>query len=101
MTKTSVVHCKRDNCDVYIGRPSIWGNPFKIGVDGDRDEVIEKYRLWLLGKIEAPIEILRPSLEEIKKELKGKVLGCWCKPRSCHGDILAEFADSESKGELK
>jgi len=47
MTKTRVVHCKREVYDVYIGRPSKWGNPFKIGVDGTREEVIEKYRNYI------------------------------------------------------
>ena len=81
-----VVHCKRDAHDVYIGRPSVWGNPFVIGRDGDRAEVIAKYRAWLLA---------RPHLvERAKRELKGKVLGCWCSPQACHGDVLAEVANS-------
>ena len=75
-----VVHCKREPYDVYIGRPSKWGNPFTIGKDGTRDEVIAKYRVHLheSGLI-ADIE-----------ELRGKTLGCWCAPKPCHGDVLAE-----------
>jgi len=81
-----VVHCKRAKYDVYIGRPSVWGNKFNIGPDGDRDEVIRKYREWIMT---------RPVLvERCKRELKGKILGCWCAPRACHGDILAEIANS-------
>jgi hypothetical protein len=79
-----VVHCRRNSYDTYIGRPSKWGNPFQIGRDGDRDEVIEKYRQWLMG---------RADLLEQLSELKGKVLGCWCAPRRCHGEILAELAN--------
>ena len=78
-TEDKVVHCKKDAYDVYIGRGSIWGNPFVIGKDGDRDQVIEKYRRYLLG---------REDLIEKLPELRGKVLGCFCKPKNCHGDVL-------------
>ena len=83
---TSVVHCKKNSFDVYIGRPSEWGNPFVIGKDGSRAEVVEKYRAWLLTQ---------PKLLAKIKTLKGKTLGCWCSPDACHGDVLAEFADKE------
>lgn len=81
-----VVHCKKKHHDVYIGRGngSIWGNPFVMGKDGTRDEVIEKYRQWLLSN---------PELLGRVKELKGKILGCWCSPKKCHGDVLAELAN--------
>ena len=81
---TKVVHCRRKKHDVYIGRPSKWGNPFEIGSDGTRDEVIAKYRAWILTQDE-----LINSLHE----LKGKTLGCWCSPKPCHGDVLAELAE--------
>ena len=82
-----MVHCKRARYDVYIGRPSPWGNPFKIGRDGDRSTVIQKYRTWLLTQ---------PSLLARIPELRGKVLGCWCAPLPCHGDVLAQIADDSS-----
>jgi len=82
--KTRVVHCKRDKFDVYIGRPSKYGNPFSIGIDGNREEVIQKYSNWLMG---------RQDLLDSIHELKGKILGCWCHPKPCHGDILAYIAD--------
>lgn len=78
-----VVHCKKEKYDVYIGRPSKWGNPFEIGKDGTREEVIEKYRHWVSSQ-KLPFE-----------ELKGKVLGCWCAPKACHGDILMELANEQ------
>jgi hypothetical protein len=81
---TIVVHCKKEPYDVYIGRPSKWGNPFKIGPDETREQVIEKYREYILS---------RPDLIASLHELKGKRLGCWCKPKACHGDVLAELAD--------
>ncbi len=80
-----VVHCKKQPYDVYIGRPSKWGNPFEIGKDGDRFEVIKKYRKWLLNN---------PELMNSLPELKGKTLGCWCSPQACHGDVLEEFANA-------
>ena len=84
MTTTRVVHCKKEPYDVYIGRPSKWGNPFEIGKDGSRETVILKYYEYLLTS---------PSLMAEITELIGKVLGCWCAPRPCHGDILADLAN--------
>jgi hypothetical protein len=68
--KPSIVHC-REFHDIYIGRPSKRGNPYEIGKDGTRKQVIEKYRELILTKGE-----ILDSLHE----LEGKVLGCWCKP---------------------
>lgn len=83
---SAVVHCKRAPHDVYIGRPGKWGNPFVIGKDGDRDAVIHKYEAWLLQ---------RPDMVAMaKRELCGKVLGCWCAPQACHGDVLARIANT-------
>lgn len=78
-----VVHCKRSKYDVYIGRPSEWGNPFVIGKDGSRAEVIAKYEAWIRTQ---------PALMARVQSLKGKVLGCWCKPAACHGDVLERLA---------
>jgi len=78
------VHCKREGYDIYIGRPSKWGNPFVIGRDGDRAEVIRKYETWLRTQ---------PELMAQLDELSGKVLGCWCAPRACHGDVLVNLAN--------
>ena len=75
---------------VYVGRPSKWGNPFRMGVDGTREEVIEKYREWLLGN-----ERLMRDLEE----LRGKDLACWCAPKPCHADVLLELVANRPEGE--
>ena len=82
----SVVHCKRTKFDVYIGRPGPWGNPFQIGKDGTRAEVIAKFREWFLSQPQ--------MVERAKRELRGKVLGCWCSPQTCHGDVLSEMANA-------
>lgn len=92
MSKTTVVNkYHKLPYDVYIGRGSKWGNPFthldsniaEFRVD-TREEAVEAYRDWLMGQ---------EDLLEDLHELKGKVLCCFCKPASCHGDILAELAD--------
>ena len=82
---TTVVHCKKDSYDVYIGRPSKWGNPFEIGKDGTRIQVIDKFRRHLENS---------PDLMASIQELRGKRLGCWCKPNKCHGDVLAEICNA-------
>lgn len=79
-----VVHCRGNKYDVYIGRPSKWGNPFIIGRDGTRDEVVAKYEAWIYTQ---------PQLLADLHELRGKVLGCWCAPLACHGDVLARLAN--------
>jgi len=86
-----VVHNKRSNYDVYIGNPSKWGTPYKIGPDGNRKECVQKYREWLTTTPEG-----QQLLEEAKKELQGKVLACWCAPLPCHGHVLAELVNSNS-----
>ena len=91
-TKPRVVHCKKEKFDVYIGRPSPWGNPYshlpgtlaryKVG---SRQEAIECYEKWLNNQ---------PELMARLPELQGKVLGCWCHPKACHGDILLRLANA-------
>ena len=76
---TLVVDVRSDPYDVYVGRAnprhhlarSKWHNPFRIGADGTREEVLDKYREYLLG---------RPDLLALLGELRGRVLGCWCAP---------------------
>lgn len=71
---------------VFIGRPSKWGNPFSIGKDGSRKDVIEKYQQYMDNN---------PELKQLViNELRGKNLVCFCKPLACHGDILLKIANS-------
>ena len=67
----------------YIGRPSRWGNPFKLGRDGNRDEIMDKYAEWLAERLND--ETFR---KELLKLSKATALVCWCKPEKCHGDLL-------------
>jgi hypothetical protein len=78
---TSVVNLK-DGYDVRVCRPSKWGNPFQIGLDGTREKVIQKYEIWIRH---------RPDLLAALPELVGKRLGCHCKPLPCHGDVLVKL----------
>jgi hypothetical protein len=99
---TKLVHCNKEPYDVYIGRPSKFGNPFTHiknketlaeFVVGSRKEALEKYREYILNNQE-----LLDSLHE----LDGKILGCWCFDENspsdeyvCHGQILIELINSE------
>ncbi len=89
---------KGDRYDVYIGRGSSWGNPYAVGFgaspgekQNDRDEAIRKY------KYDFERNFLQKSKEDAL-ELKGKILGCHCKPLACHGDVLAEYLNSLDDG---
>lgn len=79
---------KTDKKYVYIGRPSKYGNPFTIDKDGDRKTVVKKYETWINKPAQSALRA------DIKKNLKGKILGCFCKPLACHGDIIAKIANN-------
>jgi Domain of unknown function (DUF4326) len=99
MGATTIVNLKGHRDDpgyadvIYVGRAMHRGgwqltasplaNPFRPGPDGSREEVVAKYRAYLLG---------RPDLLALLPELRGHRLGCWCAPRPCHAEVLAELA---------
>jgi hypothetical protein len=79
---------------VYIGRAarggyktSKWHNPFPLRSERHRAAVLDQYRQYLLGQ---------PELLAALPELAGKVLGCWCLPKPCHGAILIELVNPEA-----
>lgn len=111
----SVVNCKvkyirpkynnlqewmKDDNNIYIGRAGVvfidkqrfpkyssnFANPYKIGKDGNRDEVINKYKNYIKDKIKND-----KSLEQELINMKEKNLGCWCYPEPCHGNVLLEL----------
>lgn len=95
---TRVVNLKYEQFDILIDRSTKWGNPYfhKKGTKAEylvstRTEAIQKYREYL-----AKNEDLLGYLSE----LDGKVLGCHCKPKACHGDILVEFIEKSKKKSL-
>jgi hypothetical protein len=86
MSEPKVYHCKRDKVPagtIYVGRPTKWGNPYTIGVHGDREDVIRKFRDSMTDEF----------CVEVREELKGKSLACWCAPEACHADVLLEVAE--------
>ena len=87
---TKVVNKYRESYDVYIGRGSVWGNPFTVKEFG-RDRCIEMYREYIIKQLDQDPELVQELLA-----LKGKTLGCFCKPQSCHGDILVDLIEQYS-----
>lgn len=88
---TKVVNLKKDAYDIYIGRPSKWGNPFSHKDDtlaefkvNSREEAISEYSKWIQKQ---------PELLNSLHELKDKTLGCFCKPSKCHGDVLVKLVN--------
>ena len=70
-----------ERCDVYIGRPSPLGNPFR------GRGAVSLFERHLRE---------RPDLLAILPSLRGKTLGCWCKPKPCHGDVIARLVDGDA-----
>lgn len=95
-----VVNKYKDEYDVYIGRGSKWGNPFKIGEKYSREESIRKFTQYFYRGIKSG----KFTIDEIL-ELDGKRLGCFCKPQSCHGDVIVRAVEyyklEKSLGKLK
>jgi len=89
--KQLVVHCLRQPYDIFVGRPSFWGNPFatqwgpgvRVKVTSHL-EAIARHREWIRAQPEVLARI---------PELKGLVLGCFCFPLPCHGQTLVELAN--------
>ena len=88
---TKVVNLYKEPYDIYIGRGSKWGNPFTTNKDKETlaseivetsEEAISKYKEYVLNT---------PDLMQSLDELEGKTLGCFCKPKPCHGDVLLEL----------
>jgi hypothetical protein len=90
--------------NVYVGRKgvvfingvrfpekdSIWANPFKVK-DASRADVIAQYREYITARLEDS-----PELWEELEALRGKRLGCWCKPLACHADVLIELLEQRA-----
>ena len=95
------VNHSQSNFTRYIGRAwaglpdSIYHNPFHVGKDGNRDEVLLKFILYWYSPLQ--LNIRTSALREIKET---DVIGCWCKPLNCHGDIIAGYLDWKREGGL-
>ena len=81
---------KKPDNTVVVARPSKWGSPWKVLIDGDAARCVERYKAFVLGNI-----CSFPNKEIIRTELRGKNLACWCKiGEPCHADVLLEIANS-------
>lgn len=94
MCETKIINISKEPYDVYIGRAGkgqsgYFGNPFPLTSITTRKKVMEKYRAYFYNRIENDQEFKERILQ-----LKGKVLGCFCKPKMCHGDVIKEFLDN-------
>lgn len=72
--------------DILIDRRTKWGNPFVMQTESQRDEVCDKYEIWLNDKLKQKIF----NLEDLRSAQR---LGCWCKNKRCHGDYLKKLLD--------
>jgi hypothetical protein len=86
---TIAVNKRIESYDVYIGRGSPFGNPFVIGQHGNRADVIAAYHAYFYNRL-----ISEPGFDATVRALRGKRLGCFCKPAACHGDIIAEYINA-------
>ena len=85
--RAGVVFVKEgDTKQRYPKQSSSVCNPFKVGKDGTREEVIAKFRAYMDARLQS-----EPALRAEFQTLKGKCLGCWCKPEACHADVLVEL----------
>lgn len=90
--KTTVVNLKNSKYDIYIGRGSVFGNPFRMYKEEQRIEVIEKYKQYFYKRITTDENFYHDVCE-----LKGKILGCYCKPLACHGDIIVQYLEGNNE----
>jgi uncharacterized protein DUF4326 len=95
VTSIKVINRKRDGIPdgaAYVGRPTILGNPFKIGEDGTREEVIAKYETYFRERISKD-ERFRVAVEKLRGR---EILVCWCAPKPCHADVIARYLHESS-----
>ena len=92
---TTVWHIRdRRPGDVYIGRAGkgedgYFGNPFPLERESERPAVLHRYKRWFLSRIQKD-----PEFAARVQALKGKRLVCFCAPKPCHGNVIAEFVNS-------
>jgi hypothetical protein len=93
------VNIKVERADINCGRGSKWGNPFVIGKDGSREDVVRKHKEWILLWLKEKKEVIivcygrryTNKVVDDVEELRGLKCGCYCKPLACHLDVFVEF----------
>ncbi len=91
---TAVVNLRYEPYDQYIGRPGhgqdgYFGNPFPLQPGEERGATLDRYRNYFEYRLKTD-----PEFKARVHALRGKTLGCFCKPRPCHGDIICEYLNS-------
>lgn len=91
---TKVINLYKESYDIYIGRAGkgkdgYFGNPFKLLPTESRGATIERYKQYFYNRLETD-----PEFKQKVLQLKGKTLGCFCKPNPCHRDVIAEYLNS-------
>ena len=99
--QTVVVNIYKEQFDTYIGRAGrgydgYFGNPFRMGTGISRESVVQKFQKYFIDRIEKDTEFKRRILA-----LKGKRLGCFCKPKACHGDVIADWLNKMEQREVE
>lgn len=97
MTKTTAVNLRTHTYDVYVGRAGhghdgYLGNPYSAMRDGGRDRAIALYKEYFLKRLR-----IDPEFAARVEELRGKRLGCFCKPKACHSDVIVEYLENSMK----
>jgi Domain of unknown function (DUF4326) len=98
--QTVVVNIYKEQFDVYIGRTGrgqdgYFGNPFRMGNGMGREDAVQKFQKYFADRIEKDSEFRQRVLA-----LKGKRLGCFCKPKACHGDVIADWLNKMEEKEV-
>ncbi len=88
--RTTVVNRHHESYDTYIGRGTLFGNDSHIGPDGSRGEVIAKFQVAFLARLRTD-----PAFRLAVERLRGQRLGCSCKPKACHGDVIAAWLNGD------
>ena len=93
ITETTIVNMHHTSVyDAKIDRTTVFGNPYFVGRDGDREEVLAKYRRYFLQRIENDLAFRTEVLN-----LRNCILACWCSPQRCHGEVIVEWLN-ENQG---
>jgi hypothetical protein len=96
----TIVNRRDTDLGVYVGRPSVFGNPFEIGRDGTRSEVIEKYEDYFVNKLGISSATFYPAFMQLVEIARNGdlMLACWCYPQRCHAEVIKKYIELELNG---
>jgi len=85
---------------VYVGRPTRWGNPFRVREAGSHAEAVRRYEAYFRERLKHPK--FREALEALYGRLRRTgtlTLSCHCAPRPCHGEVIARWLAERGREE--